>query len=105
MAKKERGFTLIELMVVVAVIGVLAVVAVPQYRDYMVRSKVTEALSLVRPYQLDVTEALAGLSAMPESQVALDAQYVASLSVNDEGTIDVTTRMTGARVDPALRHA
>ncbi|UXZ56091.1 leucine-rich repeat protein [Halomonas sp. 7T] len=69
----------------------------------MVRSKVTEALSLVRPYQLDVTEALAGLSAMPESQVALDAQYVASLSVNDEGTIDVTTRMTGARVDPALR--
>lgn len=53
---RSKGFTLIELMIVVAIVGVLAALAIPAYQDYVVRAKVTEGLTLAEPLKMLVTE-------------------------------------------------
>ncbi|MGC1182781.1 pilin [Legionella sp.] len=53
---KQKGFTLIELMIVIAIIGVLAAIAIPAYQDYIVRARVTEGLSLASSAQTIISE-------------------------------------------------
>ena len=71
----QKGFTLIELMIVVAIIGILAAVALPAYQDYTVRAKVTEVILAGSSGKTAVAEAAQVLGAMPtQGSLVLDSQ-------------------------------
>jgi len=75
MKKVQQGFTLIELMIVVAIIGILAAIAIPAYQDYTIRSKMTEALTLASSAKTSVSEYYISQGSMPadEDAAGIDA--------------------------------
>lgn len=80
----QKGFTLIELMIVVAIIGILAAVALPAYQDYTVRAKVTEGLSLASSAKLAVAENAA-------NGAAFAAGWSVPAATSNVGTITIAT--------------
>lgn len=69
----QKGFSLIELMIVIAIIGILASVAVPQYQNYVLRTDATNTLSVARPLQLAIGEFAARYSRLPSTNAELKA--------------------------------
>ena len=85
MKKIQQGFTLIELMIFVAIIGILAAVAIPSYQDYTARAQVTEAVGLSSGFKTGLAEYYADRGVWPTNLTAIGAttsgKYVQSMSV------------------------
>ena len=85
MKRVQQGFTLIELMIVVAIVGILAAIAIPAYSDYIVRSKVSEAMAATGACKTSVSEYIATKGA-------------AALTATNAGCTDIATQYASAPV-------
>lgn len=104
MKKVQQGFTLIELMIVVAIIGILAAIAIPAYQDYTIRAQVSEGMNLSAAAKAAVTEFFQDRGTFPANNVdaglaintAIQGNYVSQVTVgNTTGIITMTYSNTG----------
>ena len=113
--KQQGGFTLIELMIVIAILAILMAIAIPAYQDYTIRAKVSEAVSVASAAKTAVAETcqsnpnISSLSATNTGYVfnagSTSTDYVASVTLGagcTAPTITVVTQNTGATTQPAL---
>ena len=111
--RKQSGFTLIELMIVIAILGILLAIAIPAYQDYSARAKASEGLNMAASAKMAVSETVLTSGNLPTSNSEAGytfpsaTTYVTSISVGSspsDGTIEVTTTNTNCGDgDPVFR--
>ena len=105
----QKGFSLIELMIVIAILGILAVIALPAYQDYTARAQVSEAISLMEGQKSAVVEYYADKGKWPTSNTeagiatntSIQGKYVAQVDVGANGVI--TAKMKAADVNNEIK--
>jgi len=109
MKRIQQGFTLIELMIVVAIVGILAAIALPAYQDYVVRSKMSETEAAIAACKTTVSEYLSSHGSLPTDNTAAgcsttSTQYVSSASTGFDSTkISYTSTKTGGGTECVLQ--
>ena len=104
MKKVQQGFTLIELMIVVAIIGILAAVALPAYQDYTVRAKMSEVILAMSACRTSITEVYQTGGDTPAvnswgCEQGVASKYVAAISTSADGVITAKIRGINTDVD------
>ena len=108
----QKGFTLIELMIVVAIIGILAAVALPAYQDYTVKAKVSEIILAASTCRTSITEAVQTAAVLPTTanawgceSASATSKYVASISTTAAGVITVQSQNLGTGISGGISMA
>ena len=96
MKRLQQGFTLIELMIVVAIIGILAAVALPAYQDYTIRAKMSEVILALSACRTSITEVYQSSTSSPGinnwgCEAGAGSKYVGSISTDAEGVVTAAT--------------
>jgi type IV pilus assembly protein PilA len=106
MKRIQQGFTLIELMIVVAIIGILAAVALPAYQDYTIRAKMSEVILAMSACRTSITEVYQTGGTAPTANSwgceAVASKYVQSLATDANGVVIATVRNISNKVDGSI---
>lgn len=85
----QGGFTLIELMIVVAIIGVLAAIAIPAYQDYVIRAKVSEGITLTSGAKMAVSITFSSTGVLPSNNIDAGVSLASSIKGNNVSQVEV----------------
>jgi type IV pilus assembly protein PilA len=103
MRHTQHGFTLVELMIIVAIIGILAAVALPAYQDYTIRSKMSEVMLAAAACRTSISEIYQGGGTAPGAGnwgcEGNSSKYVSQIATDANGLVTVTARNIAASVD------